>query len=385
PVLVREFDVVGFDPRGVGESTPVTCTDGATLDRINHIDPVLDTQAKLDAAIAGAKELAADCEATSGRLLPYLSTRDEARDLDAIRAALGDATLTYFGISYGTVLGAEYANLFPTHVRALALDGAVDPAVGPLGVDTAQAVGFEHDLNDFLADCAAQGAVCPFQTGGAPTLRAAFDALVAGIRAHPLPAGGGRLLGPAEAVFGIAWPLYLRDTWPDLADALAAAQRGDGGPLLSQFDGYVGRSRDGTYANREVAGAAIGCLDQVAPTVAGMQAAEPALAAAAPYFGPAIAHQDLVCAYWPVKAAAAVAPLHAPGTPPILVVGSTGDPATPYAWARGLAAELGSGVLLTRHGDGHGAYEASACARAAIDRYLTTLAVPTGATADCAS
>jgi hypothetical protein len=109
------------------------------------------------------------------------------------------------------------------------------------------------------------------------------------------------------------------------------------------------------------------------------------LAAAAPYFGPAIAHQDLVCAYWPVKAAAAVAPLHAPGTPPILVVGSTGDPATPYAWARGLAAELGSGVLLTRHGDGHGAYEASACARAAIDRYLTALAVPTGATADCAS
>jgi hypothetical protein len=155
--------------------------------------------------------------------------------------------------------------------------------------------------------------------------------------------------------------------------------------LLAQFDGYIGRSRDGTYANREVAGNAIGCLDQAAPTVAAMQAAEPALAAAAPYFGPAIAYQDLVCASWPVKATDPIAPLRTQGSPPILVVGSTGDPATPYAWAQGLASELGSGVLLTRHGDGHGAYEASACARAAIDRYLTTLAVPTGVAADCAS
>ena len=385
PVLVRSFDVVGFDPRGVGESTPVICTDGPTLDRINHVDPVLDTPAKLAAGLAAARELAAACQARSGWLLPFLSTRDQARDLDAIRAALGDATLTYAGFSYGTLLGAQYATLFPTHVRALALDGAEDPAVGSLAVDAAQASGFEHELDAFLADCAAQGGGCPFRAAGAPTLRGAFDALVARIRARPLRAGHGRVLGPGEALFGVAWPLYLQATWPDLAAALAAAQNGDGGPLLQQFDGYIGRDAHGAYTNEEVANSAISCIDAPPPTVAAMQAAEPALAAASPYFGPPLAFQDLTCSVWPVAPTAPVGPLHATGAPPILVVGSTGDPATPYTWAQGLASEVGSGVLLTRHGNGHSAYPASACARAAIDRYLTDLTVPTGAAADCAA
>ncbi len=362
PVLVKDFDIVAFDPRGVGASTPVTCVDGPTLDRINHLDPVLDSAARLAAVTAADREEAAACEARSGWLLPDLSTQAEAEDLDTIRAALGEPKLTYLGFSYGTLLGARYAELYPTHVRALALDGAVDPAVGPLAVDLAQATGFERELTDFLADCSAGGDSCPFQRRGAPTLRAAFDTLVAGIRTRPLPGRGPRTVGPAEALYGILWPLYQRARWPELANALAAAQEGDGSLLLAEFDAYVGRRSDGTYDNSEVAEAAIGCLDHPRPTLAEAQAAEPAIATASPYFGPPVALQDLICDVWPVPPVSATAPIDAAGAPPILVVGSTGDPATPYQWARSLAAELTSGVLLTRHGDGHTAYAASACA-----------------------
>ena len=217
PVLVRDFDVIGFDPRGVGASTPVQCVDGPTLDRLNHLDPAPSTPAAVAALEAGAKELAAACEAHSGALLPHLSTVDAARDMDDIRAALGDPRLTYMGFSYGTLLGATYAHLFPTRVRALTLDGAIDPAIDAATMSVDQALAFETDLGDFLAWCAGSQSSCPFQAHGAPSLRAAFDGLVAAIRAHPLPGSGARTVGPGEAFLGIIGPLYDRQQWPDLA------------------------------------------------------------------------------------------------------------------------------------------------------------------------
>jgi pimeloyl-ACP methyl ester carboxylesterase len=385
PVLVRDFDIVGFDPRGVGASTPVECVDGATLDRFNHLDPAPVTAAGVDALVSGYRQLAAGCAARSGRLLAHVSTVDAARDMDAIRAALGDPKLTYLGFSYGTLLGATYASLFPGRVRALVLDGALDPALDAAAVTTQQAVGFEQELDDFLADCAANARSCAFHRDGAPTLRAAFDRVVAGIADHPIRGSGTRTVGPAEAALGILWPLYDRTQWPVLAGALAAAQQGDGSVLLAENDAYLGRHADGTYDNEEVANTAVDCLDRPASTLADVEAQVAADRRVAPYFGPLLAWSNLGCLYWPVPATGRVGPLHAPGAPPVLVVGSTGDPVTRYAWARDLARELGSGVLVTRHGEGHTGYRSSQCVRDLVDSYLVSLAVPTPAAADCGS
>jgi len=391
PVLVQDFDVVGFDPRGVGASSPIECADGPTLDRINHLDPDPRTSAEEAALIAGARELAADCERHSGPLLPFVATIDVARDMDALRQALGDPKLTYLGFSYGTLLGATYARLFPSRVRALALDGALDPALDEGTVSIDQAVAFEHSLSDFLQQCAQTA--CAFHADGAPTLRAAFDALMAHIAADPLPAAlGGRggpsgatSIGPGEALIAILAELYEPADRPALAAELAAAQRGDGSLMRANFDAYVGRLPDGTYSNEELANVAINCVDQQTPTVSQLEALAATARRQAPYFGGPLAWAAADCLSWPVPPVTESGALHAPGAPPILVVGSTGDPVTPLGWAASLATELGSGVLVTRHGDGHTGYPTSACVRRAVDAYLITLTVPGPSEADCAS
>ena len=382
--LVSRFDIVGFDPRGVGASEPVRCLDGPALDAFNHLDPAPADPAGVDALVAGARGFAAGCQARSGGLLAYVSTSEAAGDLDGLRAALGDSRLTYLGFSYGTLLGATYASLFPDRVRALALDGAEDPAVDPASVAVAQADGLERNLDAFLADCDARAARCGFATGPDGTHRAAFEALTGALAARPLPAGEGRTLGPAEAVYAIAWLLYSAD-WTTLAADLAAAQQGDGTPLLGQFDDYMGRQADGTYDNSEEAGAAIDCVDRPPVGPPGQIAALARSAAVgAPYFGPAVAWASVLCENWPVPAQGHSGPLRAPGAPPILVVGSTDDPVTPYAWAQALVAELGDAVLATRVGDGHTAYPRSRCTRALVDAYLLTLRLPGPASARCA-
>jgi pimeloyl-ACP methyl ester carboxylesterase len=385
PVLLSDFDIIGFDPRGVGQSDPVECVDGPTLDQLNHLPPAPSTPADLAAVEAGVKQLDAGCEARSGTLLPHVSTADAARDMDSIRAAVGDAKLTYLGFSYGTLLGATYASLFPTHVRALTLDGAIDPSLSDGAIALAQAAGFQADFDDFLADCASQGSSCPFHTDGAPSLQAAFDTLMAKIAADPLPGAGGRTVGAGEAFTAVIAPLYDRGQWSTLAQELGDAQAGHGALMLAENDTYLERSGNGTYANEEVADTAVSCVDQPGLTVSGYQSLAAEAAKVSSYFGPPLAWGTFPCAYWPVPAEGAAGPLHAPGAPPILVVGSTGDPVTPYAWAEALAAQLGSGVLVTRHGDGHAAYPYSACTRSIEDAYLVSLTVPSATAADCPS
>jgi len=386
PRLVQAFDVIGFDPRGVGLSTPVQCVDGPTLDRLNNLPPAPTTPAEVSEVVAGAKEIAAGCEANSGYLLPHIATVDAARDIDDIRSALGDPKLTYLGFSYGTLLGATYASLYPTHIRALVLDSAIDPTLDDAAMSEAQAVGFEQNLNAFLADCTAKGSGCPFGLNGSPSLRSAFDALMARIGAHPIPAGGGRTLGAGEAVYGVALPLYEQASWPALAKGLADAEQGSGATLLSFNDAYTERRSNGTYANVLQANLAINCVDHPSPSGPDEFGALAEVASRqAPFFGAPVAWGAIPCAYWPVPPVTHPGPLQAPGAPPILVTGSTGDPATPYPWARHLASELGSGVLLTRHGQGHGGYPASACVRAVEDDYLLALTVPPPAALDCPS
>jgi hypothetical protein len=262
----------------------------------------------------------------------------------------------------------------------MALDGAVDPALDPVVAIDQQSVGFEGQLSAFLSDCATSP-TCPWTPTPRGDLHAAYTRLIASIRAHPL-AVGGRRLGPGEAFLGVAAGLYDRHSWPVLAAALARAGAGDGGPLLDLFDSYVQRRPDGTYSDTLEANTAITCADEQWPTnLAAFARLAADAARQAPDFGAANLWGNLSCAVWPFHTSARPHPLVAQGSPPIIVVGTTGDPATPLAWARSLAHELQHGVLVTRVGDGHTAYAVSACVRGHVDAYLLHLTVPSaGAT-----
>jgi pimeloyl-ACP methyl ester carboxylesterase len=381
PTLRQRFDVVGFDPRGVGESAPVRCVDGAELDRILRADPTPRTPGGIATLLAVDAAFAAACVRRSGDLLPYVGTRDAARDMDRIRAALDEPRLSYLGFSYGTLLGVRYAEQFPDRVRALVLDGAIDPAVPPLEVSARQAVGFQRALLAFLADCGARQ--CAWRPRG-PLLQA-YRALIHRIRLRPLKGEGGRTVGPGLALFGVLATLYNRPVgWPLLAHALAAAERGDGRILLRLADLFAEREKDGRYTNAQEANTAVNCRDAAWPTdVTAYTAAADDAARRAPDFGRAAMTMAITCAFWPVRGPRAV-PAHTTTTRPIVVVGSTGDPATPYAQARALARQLPHGVLVTRVGEGHTGYVYSACVRRAVDAYLVDLDVP-GRSTRCGS
>jgi pimeloyl-ACP methyl ester carboxylesterase len=376
--LLARFDVVGFDPPGVDRTAPITCLNSAGLAHYFHADPAPASQAGINTMLADDRAFAQGCESLSGAELPFVSTVDAAMDMDVIRKDLGDSKLTYLGFSYGTFLGATYADLYPTHLRAMVLDGTLDPALPVLTVVEQQSASLDSQLHQFFAACRASPG-CPWKPGPDPA--AAFNALLARVRTSPLPVPHtSRTVGPAEFLFGVAWGLYFTDTWGFLAAALNQAGHDNGQDLLKLFDNYTGRNADGTYSNLFEANAAIDCLDAPAPTLAAIQAAMPTVTAEAPVFGRTELYGAVGCTLWPVAATGKVGPIHAAGAPPIVVVGSTGDPITPYAWAQDLARQLDSGVLITRVGDGHTAYQVSPCIRNDVDRYLIDLTPPAAGT-----
>ena len=377
PVRAR-FDIVGFDPRGVAASEPaVHCLSGPQLDQYLATNDSPATPAQLASVVAQAKLFARGCEARSGALLPYIGTRNAARDMDVLRAALGDAKLTYLGKSYGTYLGTWYAQLFPSHVRALVLDGAVDPEDPGLSMDTVQGQGFQVALRSFIASCLA-GAGCPLGHGTASAAVARIQSLVAQASRRPLtnhldrqPANGAMLLN------GIAAALYSQTYWPALRVGLAEAFGGDGTVLVELANGLYERSASGQYSNLADANVAVSCLDRPWPrALASWQSAARAAARAAPLFGEPITWGNLPCAYWPVRSYP-LTRVRAAGAPPILVIGNKRDPATPYRWAQALAGDLKSGVLLGWNGNGHTAYMmGSSCVDSAVNGYLISLTVP---------
>ncbi len=375
PASVKSrFDIIGFDPPGVDRSAPIHCLDNAGLRTYFESDPVPTTPGGLDRYNSVDRTFAQGCESRSGAELPYVSTVDAAMDMDYIRAALGQARISYFGFSYGTFLGATYAGLYPTHVRAMVLDGAVDPAQTPLASAEQQAVGFDRNLAQALNACVAEKS-CPWKPRGDPV--AAFQRLMDQVRAHPLPVqGSSRTAGPAALLYGTAYTLYSTSGWPDLYQMLADASAGDGTLAVELSDTYDGLQSNGTYSNEFEAFAAVTCLDAPAPSPAQVQAAVASFEAAAPVFGLAVLYSQLSCDVWPIPATGRPAPIRAAGSPPIVVVGSTGDPATPYSDAQALARELEHGVLLTRVGDGHTGYPYSKCIRSYVNAYLIDLAVP---------
>ena len=382
PAAIRErFDIVGFDPRGSGASEPrVDCVDDlgpyAALDLTP--DDELERQRLLDETDA----LVAGCAARIGERLPYLGTDHVARDLDLLREALGDERLTYLGFSYGTLLGAVYADLFPDRVRALVLDAAVDPTLTGEAWIAEQGRSFEAQLEDFFADCAADPA-CAFHAGGDPA--AAYDAIQAAVEASPLPAlpAGARALGPGELAYGVAAALYRPSAWRRLAEALALAASGDGTGILALSDGYLERDGDGNYGNGLEVYYAVTSLDApFAQDVTAYDALVTELAADAPRLGVYFPYTAFPSARWPVASWRAAQPIAAAAAPPLLVVGTTRDPATPYAWSISLAAQLASGVLLTREGQGHVAFlKGNDCIDDAITTYLVeSVAPPDGTT-----
>ena len=377
--LRERFDVIGFDPRGSGNTSPVKCE--KNLDDVFSADYSPDTPDERTDLAKRLQQLAQSCEARSGHVLPYVSSESTVRDMDRIRQAVGDKKLTYVGYSYGTYLGTLYAKLFPTKVRALVLDGAIDPNLSALEIGAEQAGGFEHSLDAFLAQCT-QNRRCPFNNGA--DAAGAFDRLAAQVDAQPIPAGQGRTLGGGEFDLGIAQALYSgKEGYGRLEQALAAAARGDGERLLALSDEYTGRHEDGTYDSSQPAFWAIGCRD--GPPVGGpdvYQAAEPLFRAAAPRVGIALLNAGLVCAYWPVQAVPSVAPVQIDGTPPIVVIGTTNDPATPLKWAQGLAREISSGVLITAEGTQHTAFVTAfnSCVDDHVVDYLVDLRPPPNGT-----
>ena len=377
PAAVRDrFDLVTFDPRGVGESAPIEC--GASL------DPLFDQpfQPESDAAraqlLGAVRALAQQCAARNGDLLAHVSTTDAVHDLDQLRVALGEDRLSFVGYSYGTYLGALYAQAHPDHVRAFVLDGPVDPSMTAREVTLAQARGFEHSLDDFLRDCSDHPG-CAFHHDG--DAAAAYDALRARAARAPLPTTdpGGRRLNQTRFDAAVLQQLYLgRTAWSGLADALAAADRGDASTLLAGADTFVGRTDGGGDDHVLESFWAVTCLD--GPVVAGADAAadlERQAVAVAPRLGAFVVNNSLACSVWPVPPVAAPGPVRAAGAPPILVIGTTEDPATPLAQARALARSLARGHLLVASGEQHTSFDnGNACVDAAVTRYLVDRRVP---------
>jgi pimeloyl-ACP methyl ester carboxylesterase len=376
--LNRRFDLIAWDPRGVAASTPVTCVDSPQEDAYLALDSVLDDPQEKQAAIQADKDFAAACQKRSGDLLPYMDSASTARDMDRIRAAVGDSELTYLGFSYGTYLGQWYAHLFPTRIRALALDGVVDPTVPANESLLGQVVGFEQNLQAFLAGCKTRSS-CTYGQSGDPATKLA--ALMNRLDTTPMNVGN-RQLTRSLAMTGLLQTLYDQSLWPYLDQALTAADRNDGRLLLFFADFYDRRNSDGTYGNVWNGGyLSAYCLDFPVPgDVSAYDALGPAYAKASALFGPWSQYDNLQCAYWPVKPKNKQEPLTAQGAPPILLVGGTNDPATPYSESQSVHRQIAGSVLLTRQGNGHTSYDSSACAHAIEDAYLIDLTVPAAGT-----
>ncbi|MEU2676627.1 alpha/beta hydrolase [Streptomyces sp. NPDC007107] len=370
--LNTRYDLVGFDPRGVAASAGVRCRDDEEQEKASReIDMTPDTPAEEAAFLADGRDFGAGCARLSGPLLPHVGTANAARDMDAIRRALGDEKLSYFGISYGTELGGTYAHLFPRNVGRFVLDAVVDPTADSVGHARNQAEGFQRALENYLKD---RG-----QDPAAGTTRIAR--LLERIDGDPLPTSSGRELNESLAVLGIVAPLYARSSWPALTAALDEAENsGRGDRLLALADSYNGRDDKGHYDTQSHSQRAISCADAKArPTAAEARALLPEFRKLSPVFGPFLAWDTAGwCAGWPVEGEHDTPEASAPGAAPILVIGTTGDPATPYEGARRMADELGEGVgvMVTNKGEGHGAYGGNDCVTSLVDAYFLEGKIP---------
>ena len=380
--LLENFDIVGFDPRGVGTSTPVHCLSAKQTDEYIAADGSPDNQTEIDQSVALSKELADTCASNSADIYAHLDTVSAARDIDILRAALGDAKLNWLGKSYGTFLGATYADLFPTLVGRMLLDGAIDPTLSNEEMSKGQALGFENALRRFVDDCPKHDD-CPLDATGDAGVQEISD-FITYLDANPGKLADGREFTQAMGVLGVVGSLYDKVYgWAELRPNLAAAFDHDYSALATSVDFYTSRNEDGTYGdNSNDAISAVNCLDRPdRATVDQTIALAKEWKTQAPNFGEYLAWSNLGCTYWHAPATGAPKKITAPGSPTILVVGTINDPATPYVWAQGLASQLSKGVLLTFDGDGHTAYfQGSKCIDKEVDNFFLTGTASAGIT-----
>ncbi len=375
--VLRRFDLVGFDPRGVGLSTPVECIPAELKDRSIAAEPRPTTQQQLDEVLALTDEAAEACAEEYGDALGTFNTVDTARDMDLLRESLGDDQLTYLGYSYGTTLGSTYAELFPENVRALVLDAAVDPDADERADAEASAAGLEAGFDAFAANCTSLVSGCPL----GPEPRRFLEDLLAQAAGSPIPSsreGETRTATRGVIMTAVLSAMYDPGSWPQLSQSLAAARNGDAQGLFTLADSYSGRLPDGTYTNLFDANIAINCADTPEDEA---YSEEEVLQLAQdwstryPLFGAGSATSLYTCSVWEAPRT----PLperDAEGSAPIVVVGNTGDPVTPLPGAEDMAADLDSGVLVVWQGQGHTAYPKTPCITDAVNAYLIDQTVP---------
>jgi pimeloyl-ACP methyl ester carboxylesterase len=380
PDVLDRYDIVGFDPRGVNRSAPIECLTDEETDANYASDAKPDTEAELEQALADSKEFIDKCESANEYLTHY-STAAAARDMDILRAALGDKKLNYFGKSYGTYLGTLYAQFFPNKVGRMILDGALDPNISILEQNISQAKGFDDALDAFLADCAKQDD-CPLP-GNKQEATLKIIALFEAAALNPLPRktkveNDERTATESLIVLGTASALYDDvDGWPKLRTAFLKGQQGYGDTFLDLADQYSGRSSDGSYMSNELdSGAIIDCLDWPdTRSVEKTKADAKRFSDAAPVFGPYLAYTNISCKYLtpPTKdiLTRSTNKITSIKTAPVIVIGTTRDPATPYEWSVGLHQIFKNSKLISLDADGHtGQGRGSACVDNAVDAYL---------------
>ncbi|TPQ16034.1 alpha/beta hydrolase [Streptomyces sporangiiformans] len=377
--LRTRYDLVSFDPRGVGRSAGVECVDDEQLDEYFQQDATPDSGAERETLVDSTKEFNSACEENSGKVLPQVSTTDAARDMDLMRQVLGDDKLYYFGISYGTELGGVYAHLFPKKVGRAVFDAVVDPTQNPEQGSLGQARGFQRALDNFAEDCTSKVEECPLGDT-AEDVKDRITRLLEDLDSKPIPGVFPRMLTQTAATSGIAQALYSQDFWEYLTEGLQQAYNGDGQILMLLSDSLNGRNQDGEYSNVAAANVSINCADDKSRyTTADVEAKLPQFREASRLFGDYLAWGLLSCTDWPVPGAADHPDVSAPGSAPILVIGNTGDPATPYEGAHKMVEALGKGVgiELTYKGQGHGAYDSgNKCVRDAVNGYLLDGRIP---------
>lgn len=380
--LQQNFDIIGWDPRGTGESSPVSCLDAQAMD--TFLFDISSSQGLergsdewIDAAAKESQAFGDACLESTGPLLGNIDTLSTVQDLDMLRAIVGDDKLNFLGYSYGTYIGARYADTYPERVGRLVLDGATDPTATESEVVREQTLGFEAALRAYVADCLTRDD-CPF-SGTVDESMAQIGALIDEVDQRPIEANDGRMLGADTMMTAIITPLYSQVNWPYLDQLFLGVENGDAETAFMLADFYYDRV-DGVYqTNLMEAFLSINCLDyprEAGADVERMRAEAAELATIAPTIGRFQGYGDVFCSNWPFDGVGSREPVRAEGAAPILVVGTTGDPATPYRWAVSLAEQLESGVLVTYHGEGHTAYGEDACVDAVIEDYFLTGAVP---------
>ena len=380
PAILDRYDIVGFDPRGVSRSAPIRCLTDKELDANNNSDSKPDNEAEFQQILEDTKKYVEKCKDKNKYLTSY-STANVAHDLDILREALGDRQLNYMGKSYGTYLGTLYAQFFPEKVGRVVLDGAVDPSISNFQQTLTQAVGFDQAFASFAADCNKRdNCTLPKNKDAAV---AEMKELFAQTAKKPFPTKKSeRTLSESMMVLGTASAMYDNQTgWPQLRRAIAEVQEGHGDVFLKLADEYSGRQNDGSYPNNEFdSGAVIDCLDFNEPrTIEQIRSDAEAFAAKAPLFGPYLAYGGVTCKFFNQDSEVAINRIATAN--PVIVIGTTGDPATPYEWAQGLSKLLTNSRLISLTGEGHtGQGQGNACIDDQIDDFYLTGKAPTTST-----